>query len=265
MNLLFSRIKTYRTLYKSLVLLFITIFQVPVKVAVGAEIHVAVASNFKKAMDQLVSEFEQMSQHKVLISYGSTGKHFAQITNGAPYDLFFAADEKRPEMLEQNTPAVKEKRFTYAIGRLALWYPQRTLHGKGSVKNNLQDPHLKYLAIANPKLAPYGKAAEESLKKMKLWVKTKGLLVRGENVAQTYQFVYTRSAQAGFIAYSQIVAQKNKKANDWWLIPRELHSPIKQQVVLLNNKKAGKEFFNFVKTKKAKEIIKSFGYLTVED
>lgn len=228
--------------------------------ATADEILIAVASNFKGPITEIAEKFEEKTNHKVTLIYGSTGKHYAQIKNGAPFDAFFSADSKRPELLDQEGLIIPGSRFTYALGKIVLWSPQYGLvDSKGDV---LKDGSFQRLAIAHPKLAPYGKAAYEVLENKGVWNKLKGKIVRGENIGQTFQFVKSENAQLGFVAYSQL-KQKNYHLNGtYWDIPQTLYSSIRQQAVLLKNNKASRDFINSVKTESSRLIIHNFGYGT---
>ena len=157
----------------------------------------------QKTAKALETAFEKQSGHDVVLAPGSTGKHFAQIQNGAPFDVFLAADAERPKLLEEGGKAVSGSRFTYAVGSVVLWSP----------KNGLVDPEaevlregkFKRLAIANPRLSPYGKAAQQILENLGLWDSIKSRIVQGENIAQTFQFISTGNAELGFISLSQIM------------------------------------------------------------
>ncbi len=222
------------------------------------EIYIAVASNFAGAMKTLVNEFEGSTEHRVILIPGSTGKHYAQIVNGAPFDLFFAADKKRPELLEVQGLVEPNSRFTYAIGKLVLWSPlDDYIDADGSVVDG-GDYH--YLAIANPKLAPYGRAAKEVIESRGLWAALQSKLVRGENIAQAHQFVASGNASLGFVALSQIVKSSKVIKGSYWKVPEELYSPIEQQAVLLKNSDVAREFLTYLKSDVAKAIIQGFGY-----
>jgi len=224
------------------------------------EIRVVVASNFAGAIKEMAAHFEQQSGHKIVLIFGSTGKHYAQIRNGAPFDIFFAADARRPALLEKENIAIPASRFTYAIGKLVLWSPDRKLiDAKGNV---LKNTTFRYLAIANPKLAPYGMAAQEVLERRKLWENLQGKMVRGENIGQAFQFVKTGNAELGFIAYSQI---KHPDTNtlmegSFWLVPQTLYTPIEQQAVLLKDNPVARDFLAFVKSTEALKLIGNMGY-----
>ena len=226
----------------------------------ATEIKVAVASNFSAVMIRLVEKFEVESPHRIKLISGSTGKHYAQINNGAPYDIFLAADSKRPELLEINGMAVAGSRFTYAIGQLVLWSPRADF--VDATGEALQRKPFNHLAIANPLLAPYGQAAKQVLQSMNNWTALVPKMVRGENIAQTFQLVSSGNAELGFIAFSQIQRPGHPITGSWWKIPASLYSPINQQAVLLKDNDGSQAFVNFIKSETALEIIHSFGYLT---
>jgi len=229
-------------------------------VSMADEIRVAVASNFVGTMKVLVNEFESNAEHRVILIPGSTGKHYAQIVNGAPFDLFFAADAKRPELLDTQNLVESSSRFTYAIGKLVLWSAlEGVIDSEGKV---IAGGNFRYLAIANPKLAPYGKAAKEVIGAKGVWDALQGKLVKGENVAQTYQFVDSGNAELGFVSYSQIIKSGEVTKGSHWIVPENLYSSIEQQAVLLKNNEAARAFLIYVKSDEALEIIQSFGYGT---
>ncbi len=235
--------------------------------SVSAEtITIAVASNFRPAMNELISEFEAESGHEVLVSYGSSGRFFAQINNGAPFDAFFSADQEKPVLLVEAEGEGEEKlasgRFTYAIGALALWSksPGLQLDQAGVLR---QGGYNK-LSIANPRLAPYGVAALEVLASLGLEESTRERWVQGENITQAFQFVDSENAEFGFVALSQIMQDGAIAEGSVWLVPAELHGPIRQDAVLLKrgeNKQAAIDFLDFVQNSgKARTIIQSYGY-----
>lgn len=225
------------------------------------EIRVAVASNFATASEALVQRFEASSNHQVTLVFGSTGKHYAQIRHGAPFEAFFAADARRPEMLESEGLAVRESRFTYAVGRLVLWSPEaRYIDAGGRV---LESGDFRHLAIANPELAPYGRAAREMLQSKGLWDGLQRRLVRGENIGQAFQFVKSGNAELGLVALSQLTSpDRGMEAGSRWVVPEDLHTPILQQAVLLRDIAAARAFTEFVKSDTAQSIIRSYGYQT---
>ena len=213
-------------------------------------------------MDELAKQFKQKTGHTIVVAYGSTGKHYAQIKNGAPFDLFFAADTLRPFLLEQEGLTIKGSRFTYAVGQLVLWGPNEQQVDSAMAVFLINN--AAHIAIANPKLAPYGKAAMEVLQRLNLWDTIKDKLVRGENITQAFQYVVSGSAETGFVAFSQIINTKNGKKGSFWNISQNLYSPIRQQAVLLKENSVVQQFIRFVKSDTGQQIIKSFGYETGE-
>jgi molybdate transport system substrate-binding protein len=195
-----------------------------------------------------------------MLIFGSTGKHYAQIKNGAPFDAFFAADVRRPELLEKEGVALPGSRFTYAIGKLVLWSPKTGYVDPDA--SILERGEFHHLAIANPKLAPYGKAAQEILQALGLWDRHSGRLVRGENIGQTFQFVDSGNAEFGFVAYSQVKHPNQPIKGSFWEVPQSLYTPIKQQAVLLKDKEAARVFLSFVRSDEALKIIHDYGYDT---
>jgi len=222
------------------------------------EIRVAVATNFAEPMRALVAQFSETSAHTVLVSAGSTGGHYAQITNGAPFEAFFAADVERPTLLEQEGIAVRGSRFLYAVGRLALWSPRPGFVDDGG--RVLETGEFRFLAIANPELAPYGAAARDVLMARNVWSTVQERLVQGQDIGQAYSFVFTGNAELGFVAYSQIKKPEGQAAGSHWLVPQSLHRPIAQEAVLLRDVPAAREFMEFVKSPAARVIIRRYGY-----
>jgi len=224
------------------------------------EIHIAVASNFTDTMKEIAQRFEAKSGDKVILTFGSTGKLYAQIRNGAPYDAFFAADIKRPKRLEKESVALPGSRFTYAIGKVVLWsLKPNVVDANGRV---LKTGDFRHLALANPKFAPYGKAAEQIMQKRGVWKALQSRLVMGQNISQAFQFVYSGSATMGFVAYSQIKNLDNSSRGSLWEPPQSLYTTIEQQAVLLKNNATAKKFLDFTKNKKAQKIIQKYGYDT---
>ena len=228
------------------------------------ELRVAVASNFYSTIKVIAEHFELRTegssgqQHKVILIPGSSGKHYAQIINGAPFDIFFSADTERARLLEQAERTEPGTRFTYALGKLILWSPiDNYVDLQGKVLNKKD---FRYLAIANPKLAPYGKSAEEVLKSLKIWANLKGRLVRGENIAQTFQFVSSGNAKLGFVAYSQIRSPDLSIGGSFWEVPQSIYRPIEQQAVLLKDSALAREFLSFVESDESLSIIYESGY-----
>jgi molybdate transport system substrate-binding protein len=235
--------------------LLLTLSSLPA-LAQTTEVRVAAASNFKDAMEAVSAGFEERSGHRVTLITGSSGKHFAQILNGAPYDLFFSADIERPRRLEQAGMALNGSRFTYAVGQLVLWSPT-----PGLVDNRGQVLHqgaFRHLAMANPELAPYGRAARDVLEKLGVWQRLRGRTVRGENVSQAFQFVHSGNAELGFIARSQLVSAQ--PGGSYWMVPGELYEPIRQQAVMIKDTAAARQLVDYVRGTEAGRIIRSFGY-----
>lgn len=231
-------------------------------IADAEEIRVAVAANFSGAAKAVSSRFEANGDHRVTLVFGSTGKHYAQIHNGAPFDLFFAADARRPELLEEAGLCVAGSRFTYAQGRLILW----------SARDDYVDPEgrilrsdFHHLAIANPQHAPYGRAARETLEALGLWNHVQKRLVRGENIGQTFHFANSGTAELAFVAYSQIRVPGVLASGSYWEVPLSMYGPIYQQAVLLRNTPAARAFLEFVQSDEAKEIIRGYGYIIPEE
>lgn len=228
------------------------------------QITVAVASNALSALRVISSEFEKQTGHSVQISSGSTGKLYAQIVNGAPFDIFLAANEREPKKLEQLHLIVPNSRFTYALGKLVAWSPDASLFQVKEINEVLVSKTVMRIAIANPRTAPYGMAAEQALQKLGVWAQLQVKIIRGENVSQTYQFAMTKNAQVGFVAKSQIQNDAKHPEGSYWEVPEELYAPISQQAVLLlrsQHKTAANEFIEFIKSDKVKDILtKQFGY-----
>jgi molybdate transport system substrate-binding protein len=226
--------------------------------AAADEVRVAVATNFAAVMSTLVERFEEKSGHRVLVSSGSTGGHYAQIKNGAPFEAFSAADTERPRRLEAEGAAISGSRFLYAVGRVALWSARPDyVDAEGKV---LEMGGFRHLAIANPELAPYGAAAREVLTARGLWNGLQGRLVMGQDIGQTYSFVQTGNAEIGFVAWSQLKQPDGAIAGSYWLVPESLHRPIEQEAVLLRDVPAARALVEFVKSAEAREIIRSYGY-----
>jgi molybdate transport system substrate-binding protein len=230
--------------------------------ALGEEVRVAVAANFRTTFNSIAKQFEEETGHKVLVSPGSSGKLYVQIQNGAPFDLFFSADTRRPELLEQEGLAVHGSRFTYAVGRVTLWSSDPSVI-KSDGKTVLNQEKFEYLAIANPRTAPYGQAAVQILKALHVWEQVRDRLVYGENIGQAFQFVFTNNAQLGFVALSQALDPKFKNMGSRWDVPPHLYDPLTQQAVLLKrgqHNPAAKTFLVYMRGKTALDIIEQFGY-----
>ena len=224
------------------------------------DLNIAVASNFAHTLQSLAVDFESKTSHQLHISRASTGKLYTQINHGAPFDVFFAADERRPELLIAEGKATAELSRTYAIGKLVLI---SNINQNKTCRDILDNPSLKRLAIANPKTAPYGLAAQQTLKKLRLWKTLKAKLVMGENIAQSLQFISTGNAQAGFVAKSMLLQDTEIKFNCQWDVPADMHEAIKQKMLVLtkaSNKPAARAFWQYMQSDDAKTIIKNSGY-----
>ncbi|KPX10828.1 molybdate ABC transporter substrate-binding protein [Pseudomonas syringae pv. coryli] len=225
------------------------------------EVQVAVAANFTAPIQAIATDFEKDTGHKLVAAFGATGQIYTQIKNGAPFEVFLSADDATPAKLEQEGETVKGSRFTYAVGTLALWSAKNGyVDSKGQV---LKANQYQHLSIANPKTAPYGLAATQVLSKMGLTEATKAKIVEGQSITQAYQFVSTGNAELGFVALSQIYKDGKLTSGSAWIVPDDLHDPIKQDAVILNKGKdsaAAKALVEYLKGPKAAAIIKSFGY-----
>ena len=234
------------------------LFAIP---ALAAEVHVAVAANFTAPMKQIAADFEKETGHKVVPSFGASGKFYAQIKNGAPFQILLSADDEKPIQLVKDGLAVADSRFTYAIGTLVLWSAKPGfVDAKGEV---LSKGHFNKIALANPKLAPYGTAAIELLTKQGLLTSLTPKFVQGENISQTFQFASTGNAELGFVALSQVMKDGKVTSGSAWVVPGNLHTPIRQDAVLLATGKdnvAAKALLEYLKSAKAKKIIRSYGY-----
>ena len=222
------------------------------------QVTIAVATNFTEVIEQLTKTFEQTTNHTVVIVSGSTGKIYAQITNGAPFDIFLAADQARPALLVADGAAPEA--ITFAIGQLALWSADQALvTGPETLETG-----FRHLAIANPALAPYGFASKQVLLATGLFAPLEDRLVLGENIGQTFALVASGNAELGFVALSYVQSPRNTIEGSTWVVPANLHAPIKQDAVLLNRaakNPAALAFFAFLQTDEARTQIRAFGYL----
>ena len=238
----------------------VTLFGLALNVQ-AAEVSVAVASNFTAPMRKIAQAFEQETGHRAVLSSGSTGGFHVQIRNGAPFQVLVAADASTPLKIESEGLGVEGSRFTYAIGTLVLWSAQPGfVDGTGDV---LRRGKFERIAIANPKLAPYGVAALETLSRLGVLQRVQPRLVRGENISQTYQFVATGNAELGLVALSQVLDDGKMVRGSGWIIPADLHAPIRQDAILLTSGKdhpAAIALMGFLRGDKARAVVRSFGY-----
>ncbi len=222
--------------------------------ATAVELRIAVASNFVRTAHSLVEMFEQSQGYRPQLVTASTGKHYAQILNGAPFDVFMAADALRPALLEEAGLTVPGTRFTYALGILVLWSPDPGLISPG--EGLPESSRFRFLGLANPDLAPYGYAAREVLTGLGSWKRLQAQLVRGENVSQALQFVHSGAAELGFVAQSQVMQAGGSR----WLVPDDSYTPIAQQVVQLSATEPGLAFLDFLRSPAARDLIEAHGY-----
>jgi len=229
--------------------------------ALADEVQVAVAANFTGPMQVISALFERDTGHKASLAFGATGKFYAQISNGAPFEVLLSADDETPAKLVKEGNAVAGTPFTYAIGKLVLWSADpKLVDAKGAV---LKKGGFKHLALANPKAAPYGAAGLQVMSKLGVADSIKPLIVQGENISQTHQFVSTGAAELGFVAYSQVIKNGAIGSGSGWIVPGNLYDPIRQDAVILakgKDKPAAIALMNYLKGDKAKAVIKSFGY-----
>ncbi|HSW18921.1 MAG TPA: molybdate ABC transporter substrate-binding protein [Ramlibacter sp.] len=227
----------------------------------AAEVAVAVAANFAAPMQQIAQAFEAATGHKAVLSIGSTGRFYAQIRNGAPFALLLAADDETPARLEKEGLALPGTRFTYAIGRLALWSASPTgVDAQGEV---LRKGDFQRLAIADPRLAPYGAAAVEAMQRLGVFAAIEPRIVQGESVGQAYQFVATGNAALGFVALSQVQSGGRIVRGSAWIVPAHLHKPLRQDAVLLpagRAQEAPKLLAAFLRGEEARAIMRGYGY-----
>lgn len=225
----------------------------------ASEITIAIASNLLGPIEEIAQVYNLKGKNQLKIVSGSTGKLYAQIINGAPFDLFISADQEHPKLLINSKLASEDKLYTFAVGKLVLWNNFDNLSVKDA--KFLLDSRIKYISIANPDLAPYGKAAKEFLEKSKLWTKLENKLVRGENINQTYQFVESKNASAGFVALSQVI---NKiPQNSYWIIPQSDYKRLNHDLVVIKTSEQKKEIidvYDFLKSLEVKAILTKYGY-----
>lgn len=230
------------------------------------QVTAAVAANFSGAIKQLAPVFERETGHRLVLSFASTGTLYVQIHNGAPFDVFLSADDQRPKQLVADGLAINNSHFIYAIGQLALWSTQADLIDvEGKILNAANWPAkgIYRLALANPKTAPYGAAAMQTLTALGQVDVATPFIVTGQNIAQTFQFTASENAQLGFVAYSQVLALAVSQRGSYWLVPHNLYTPIKQSAVLLNKGRdniAAHAFLDFLQSPQATHIISGLGY-----
>ncbi len=242
------------------ILLIISVMLFTCSIASADEIRIAVASNFAHTLKTLATQFESQSRHKVTLQTGSTGNLFVQIKRGDDFDLFFAADTYRPAILEEEGYALPASRFTYAIGRIALWSIELNVADKGL--ETLRTVAFNHIAIPDTKRSPYGRSTKEILISHNLWNSSLGRLVTGDDVEQTYQLIRGGSAELGFIALSQLQQPDRPLIGSYWIVPETMHRTIHQQAVVFNKSPAISAFVEFIQREESKAIIRSYGYKT---
>lgn len=228
------------------------------RISQADDVHVAVAANFLSTLQQVADGFSKKNPHRVVISSGSTGKLYAQIVHGAPYQIFLAADAERPQRLEREGFGVKDSRYTYARGRLALW--SRDARRVDAAGNVLKVGGVAHLAMANPRTAPYGLAAQQTLEHLGVWQTWQPRVVQGEDIGQVLQFVDSGAAELGFVAYAQV---KQRNVGSYWLVPSTYHAPLEQQVVLLQRgaeTPAALAFMRYLRSAEVRRLIEDAGY-----
>jgi len=239
-------------------LAFLVWLSVATSPALGADTSVAVAANFAEPAREIAQAFTRATGHNAILSFGSSGQFYAQIVQGAPFEVLLSADAERPRKAEQDGLGVAGTRFTYAVGRLVLFSKTPGLvDGRGAV---LATDRFQKLAIADPAAAPYGVAAVETLRKLGLYDRVKPRIVQGSSIAQAYQFTATGAAELGFVAYSQVITEA---VGSRWLVPAAFHAPIDQQAILLktaSDRPAAKAFLAFLRSPAAIGIIRRYGY-----
>ena len=225
------------------------------------EIQVAVAANFTAPAKELAPVFEKQTGHTVKLSFGGTGAFYAQITNGAPFDILLAADTKTPQKLEAEKHGVAGSSFTYAQGQLVFWSSDASrVDAEGKA---LKEMRFSKCAVADPKLAPYGEAAYQTLESMGLLDSYKEKFVTGNNIGKTFQFVKTGNAEVGFVALSQVYKNGSITSGSGWIVPAKFYNPIRQDAVLLKhgeNSAAAKQFMTFLRSETANKVKKDYGY-----
>lgn len=223
------------------------------------DVQVAVAANFTKPMEKIAADFAKATGNKAVLSFGATGKFVEQIKNGAPFQILVSADQKSPLKLETETLAVPGTRYTYAIGKLVLWSAKpQFVDDKGIILKTGSD--FEHIAIADPKVAPYGKAAMKVMEKMGVLDTLKPKIVQGDSIGQTKEFVASGNAELGFVALSQIIKETTGSS---WMVPQDLYSPLYQDVILLKtgeNSAAAKALLDYLRSDAALAVIKDYGY-----
>lgn len=243
--------------YKSLLIVFYLLLHS--KIINADEVNIAVASNFSSTISKIIKKFELINDCKINLILGSSGKLYAQITHGAPYDIFFSADKYRVDQLIKNGISNNQNRLTYARGTLVLYSPSLNF-------NNFRENEfnkLRKIAIANPLIAPYGLAAKQYLQHLQQWKKIKQKLIFGENISQAFQFAVTANVDLAIVSLAQVLELKVKKEN-YFIIPSHRYKPIEQDAILITKKIKAEKFFNYLKNDQIKKLIKNNGYKVIQ-
>ena len=255
-----------RLLFRSLARIAALVLTLAASAARADEVQVAVAANFTAPMQKIAALFAQDTGHKAVLSFGSTGKFYAQIKNGAPFEVLLTADDTTPVRLEQEGAALAGSHFTYAIGKLVLWSAQPgVVDAAGEV---LRRGNFTHLAIANPKLAPYGAAGIEAMQALGVYDALAPKIVQAENIGQAYQFIASGNAQLGFVAYAQVLDEQGQfKGGSMWMVPAKLYRPIRQDAVVLTKGTSGGQpkpavaaLMQYLRGDKARAVIQTYGY-----
>jgi molybdate transport system substrate-binding protein len=229
--------------------------------AIADDVQVAVAANFTAPMQKIAAAFARDTGHRAVLAFGATGKFYAQINNGAPFDVLLAADDSTPARLEDEGSGVAGSRFTYAIGSLVLWSAREGyVDPQGRI---LADGDFRHLALANPKTAPYGAAALETLERLGLRERLQPRFVQGENIAQAHQFVASGNAELGFVALSQVTEDGRIARGSAWVVPADQHAPIRQDALLLRHGEgnpAAQALLVYLRGDTAAALIRAYGY-----
>lgn len=263
MTLRTVRQRTWQTIFGAVLIGMATVGLAQPSVAFGEELTIAAASDLNFAFKELVAAYEQKTGHRVKLSLGSSGNFYSQISNGAPFDLYFSADIRYPQKLEEAGHALSGSLYKYAVGRIVLWVPNGSKVDVQQGLNALSDPAVRKIAIANPKHAPYGRAAVAAMEHFKVYDRVKEKLVLGENISQAAQFVESGACDAGIIALALALAPAMKTAGVYWEIPIDAHLPLEQGAVILkqsSNEAAAKQFLEFVKGTEGQEIMRRYGF-----
>lgn len=243
-------------------IVFLVFGFLPFSLCSAEAINIAVASNFRGPMESISKQFSEVTEHRLNVSYGSSGKLFAQIRHGAPYDIFLSADQDKPTRLVETNSAKPGNQFTYATGTLVLWSrDDRLLPEEGFTR--IGKDNVKKIAIANPKLAPFGKAALEAIQRLEDYDNIAAKLVYGENVSQAFQFAFSGNAEYGLVSLSQVYVNSDTQNGYVWEVPQIMHGEIYQDAVLLKrgeSKLGANEFMTYLQSEQVKDILQRFGY-----